>query len=302
MKLDLARRGRGAARRGPAPAGRDPVRAQRRRLLAAAPSACAATWSRSSRPTSARRPSASSGSATRSSPSPRSTRCAARCCARSTRSSIFPGSHYVTAGQRAGAGHDRHQGRAARAAGRAARPQNKLVEEQRLQQRTLYDLEMLEQMGRCKGIENYSRHLSGRAPGRAAAHADRLLPQGLPADRRRVAPDASRRSASMYKGDRSRKETLVEYGFRLPSAHRQPAAEVRGVARARAPRRSSSRPRPASTSCSAGAGRGGRADHPPHRPARPGDRGAPGRPPRSTTCWARCASGSRPASACWSPR
>ena len=105
--------------------------------------------------------------------------------------SIFPGSHYVTPGERAGAGHDRHQGGAARAAAPSCAVQNKLVEEQRLQQRTLYDLEMLEQMGRCKGIENYSRHLSGRAPGRAAAHADRLLPQGLPAARRRVAPDAA---------------------------------------------------------------------------------------------------------------
>ncbi|MEA2701191.1 MAG: excinuclease subunit, partial [Myxococcales bacterium] len=95
--------------------------------------------------------------------------------------------------------------------------QNKLVEEQRLQQRTLYDLEMLEQMGRCKGIENYSRHLSGRAPGEPPPTLLDYFPKDY-----MLFVDESHQSvpqiASMYKGDRSRKETLVDFGFRLPSA------------------------------------------------------------------------------------
>jgi excinuclease ABC subunit B len=95
--------------------------------------------------------------------------------------------------------------------------QNRLVEEQRLQQRTLYDLEMLEQMGRCKGIENYSRHLSGRKPGEPPP----TLLDYFPADCLTFV-DESHQSVpqigSMHKGDRSRKETLVDFGFRLPSA------------------------------------------------------------------------------------
>ncbi len=94
---------------------------------------------------------------------------------------------------------------------------NKLVEEQRLQQRTLYDLEMLEQMGRCKGIENYSRHLSGRAPGEPPPTLLDYFPKDY-----MLFVDESHQTipqvAAMYKGDRSRKETLVDYGFRLPSA------------------------------------------------------------------------------------
>src|SRR6185437_9994342 len=95
--------------------------------------------------------------------------------------------------------------------------ENKLVEEQRLQQRTLYDLEMLEQMGRCKGIENYSRHLSGRAPGEPPPTLLDYFPKDF-----LVFVDESHQTvpqiAAMFKGDRSRKETLVEFGFRLPSA------------------------------------------------------------------------------------
>ena len=97
------------------------------------------------------------------------------------------------------------------------RMQNKLVEEQRLQQRTLYDLEMLEQMGRCKGIENYSRHLSGRAPGEPPPTLIDYFPKDfllLVDESHQTLPQIS----AMYKGDRARKETLVEYGFRLPSA------------------------------------------------------------------------------------
>src|SRR2546421_4571176 len=97
------------------------------------------------------------------------------------------------------------------------RAANRLVEEQRLQQRTLYDLEMLEQMGRCKGIENYSRHLSGRKAGEPPPTLLDYFPEDY-----MLFVDESHQTVpqigSMFKGDRSRKETLVEFGFRLPSA------------------------------------------------------------------------------------
>jgi excinuclease ABC subunit B len=130
--------------------------------------------------------------------------------------SIFPGSHYVTPADRlsramAGIKEELRERLVELKAG------NKLVEEQRLQQRTLYDLEMLEQMGRCKGIENYSRHLSGRAPGEPPPTLLDYFPKEF-----LLFVDESHQTvpqiAAMFKGDRSRKETLVEFGFRLPSA------------------------------------------------------------------------------------
>jgi len=95
--------------------------------------------------------------------------------------------------------------------------QNKLLEAQRLQMRTTYDLEMLREMGYCGGIENYSRHLSGRAPGERPATLLDFFPQGFLTiiDESHVTLPQVR---GMYNGDRSRKETLVEHGFRLPSA------------------------------------------------------------------------------------
>jgi excinuclease ABC subunit B len=95
--------------------------------------------------------------------------------------------------------------------------QGKLVEAQRIEQRTRFDLEMLNEMGFCKGIENYSRHLSGRAPGEPPPTLiDYLPPSAL------MIIDESHvtipQVGGMYKGDRSRKENLVDYGFRLPSA------------------------------------------------------------------------------------
>ena len=97
------------------------------------------------------------------------------------------------------------------------RSQNKLVEAQRLEQRTRFDLEMIMELGYCNGIENYSRYLSGRDAGEPPP----TLFDYLPADALLVI-DESHVSVpqvdAMYKGDRSRKETLVEYGFRLPSA------------------------------------------------------------------------------------
>ncbi|WP_240126613.1 excinuclease ABC subunit UvrB [Thermomonas alba] len=95
--------------------------------------------------------------------------------------------------------------------------QNKLVEAQRLQQRTQFDLEMMAEVGYCNGIENYSRHLTGRAPGEPPP----TLFDYLPADALLVVDESHvtiPQIGAMYKGDRSRKETLVEFGFRLPSA------------------------------------------------------------------------------------
>ncbi len=94
---------------------------------------------------------------------------------------------------------------------------NKLVEAQRLEQRTLFDIEMILEVGYCSGIENYSRYLSGRAAGESPPTMFDYLP-----DDALVIVDESHvtvpQIGAMYKGDRSRKETLVEYGFRLPSA------------------------------------------------------------------------------------
>jgi excinuclease ABC subunit B len=95
--------------------------------------------------------------------------------------------------------------------------QGKLLERQRLEQRTMYDLESIEQMGFCSGIENYSRHLTGRAPGEPPPtlmdyfDSDYLL---IIDESHQTVPQIG----AMYNGDRSRKETLVEFGFRLPSA------------------------------------------------------------------------------------
>ena len=89
---------------------------------------------------------------------------------------------------------------------------------QRLKQRTEYDLEMLQEMGYCPGIENYSRILSRAGARLAAVHAAGLLPRGLPGLHRRVAHHPARRCAACTHGDRTRKISLVEYGFRLPSA------------------------------------------------------------------------------------
>ncbi|MBC7250156.1 MAG: excinuclease ABC subunit UvrB [Anaerolineae bacterium] len=97
------------------------------------------------------------------------------------------------------------------------RAQGKLLEAQRLEQRTRYDLEMLREMGYCPGIENYSRHLSGREPGQQPW----TLLDYFPADYLLFVDESHMtipQIRGMYHGDRSRKETLVEYGFRLPSA------------------------------------------------------------------------------------
>jgi excinuclease ABC subunit B len=129
---------------------------------------------------------------------------------------IYPGSHYVTeAAERLDAiqaiyGELSRRLDELRAAGR-------LLEARRLESRTLRDLEMLEQFGYCHGIENYSRHLSGRAPGEPPPCLLDYFPEDF-----LIFIDESHQTlpqiAAMYRGDRSRKKTLVEYGFRLPSA------------------------------------------------------------------------------------
>lgn len=95
--------------------------------------------------------------------------------------------------------------------------ENRLVEEQRVAQRTQYDIEMMTELGYCSGIENYSRYLSGRAPGEPPP----TLLDYLPDDALMIIDESHvtvSQVGAMYKGDRSRKENLVEYGFRLPSA------------------------------------------------------------------------------------
>ena len=103
-----------------------------------------------------------------------------------------------------------------------------MVEAQRIHQRTRFDLEMIKSMGYCHGIENYSRHFSGRLPGEAPPTLLDYFPRDF-----LLFVDESHATIpqvhGMWFGDRSRKQNLVDYGFRLPSAHGQSAAEVRGV-------------------------------------------------------------------------
>ncbi len=132
------------------------------------------------------------------------------------RVTVYPKSHYVTARETIlNVLDDIRQELRERLA--QLRDSNQLVEAQRLEQRTLYDLEMMQELGYCNGIENYSRYLSGRNPGQPPPTLMDYLP-----DNALVFIDESHATipqlGAMYRGDRSRKETLVEYGFRLPCA------------------------------------------------------------------------------------
>jgi excinuclease ABC subunit B len=132
------------------------------------------------------------------------------------KATIYPASHYVT-------GQDRMKQAVLgirlelKERLKELRDQRRLLEAQRLEQRTLYDLELLEEMGFCPGIENYSRHLTGRQPGEPPPTLLSYFPNDflLVIDESHVTVP---QIGGMYRGDRSRKETLVEYGFRLPSA------------------------------------------------------------------------------------
>ncbi|MDR2055772.1 MAG: excinuclease ABC subunit UvrB [Desulfovibrio sp.] len=129
---------------------------------------------------------------------------------------IFPASHYVSA-------HDNLRRAAADIRRELAerlvwfRERGKLVEAQRLEQRTQLDLEMIEELGYCNGIENYTRHLDGRKPGEPPSCLLNYFPRDflLFVDESHITVP---QVGGMYKGDRSRKQTLVDYGFRLPSA------------------------------------------------------------------------------------
>ncbi|MEE8211536.1 MAG: excinuclease ABC subunit UvrB, partial [Acidiferrobacterales bacterium] len=133
-----------------------------------------------------------------------------------TRTTIYPKTHYVTPRETllnaVGQIQDELRQRLDE-----LRRQDKLVEAQRLETRTRFDLEMIQEVGYCAGIENYSRYLSGRAAGEPPP----TLMDYLPADALLVIDESHvtvPQLGGMYRGDRSRKETLVEYGFRLPSA------------------------------------------------------------------------------------
>ena len=129
---------------------------------------------------------------------------------------IYPASHYVTPKEKL---ERAIEGIRAELIPRLdeLRSKGQLLESQRLEQRTLFDLEMLEELGRCKGIENYSRHLSGRDPGEPPPTLIEYFPKEwlLIVDESHVAIP---QLGGMYRGDRARKETLVDFGFRLPSA------------------------------------------------------------------------------------
>jgi len=132
------------------------------------------------------------------------------------RITVFPKSHYVTPRVRVleACEHIRNELRERLA---QLRELDKLVEAQRLEQRTVFDLEMMQELGYCNGIENYSRYLSGAQPGEPPPTLINYLPPNalMILDESHVMVP---QLGAMYKGDRSRKETLVEYGFRLPSA------------------------------------------------------------------------------------
>jgi excinuclease ABC subunit B len=132
------------------------------------------------------------------------------------RFTIYPGTHYVTPRERVIGAVDQIRNDLRERLGQL-RDASKLLEAQRLEQRTMFDMEMMQEVGYCAGIENYSRYLSGRNPGDPPP----CLFDYLPRDALLIIDESHQtipQLGAMYKGDRSRKETLVEYGFRLPSA------------------------------------------------------------------------------------
>jgi excinuclease ABC subunit B len=130
--------------------------------------------------------------------------------------SVFPASHYVTGAEKMKIALQTIEEELEKRL-KELRGENKLLEAQRLEQRTNFDLEMMQEMGYCQGIENYSRHLTGRAPGEAPYCLLDYFPDDflLVIDESHVTIPQIR---GMYEGDRSRKQSLIEHGFRLPSA------------------------------------------------------------------------------------
>ena len=135
---------------------------------------------------------------------------------RPQRMCLYPASHYVTGPDRM---KETVEGVRQELGTRLAefRLAGKMLEAQRLEQRTLYDIEMMSEMGTCQGIENYSRYLTGRSPGETPPTLLHYFPKDFIAfiDESHVSVS---QVGAMYRGDRSRKETLVDFGFRLPSA------------------------------------------------------------------------------------
>ncbi len=133
-----------------------------------------------------------------------------------SQATIFPASHYATTKDRMRRAIDAIRSELLGSL-IDLRSKNMLLEAQRLEQRTLFDLEMLETVGSCKGIENYSRHLTGRLPGEPPPTLLDYFPKDF-----LIFVDESHQTipqiGAMYRGDRSRKETLVSHGFRMPSA------------------------------------------------------------------------------------
>ena len=187
---------------------------------------------------------------------------------------VYANSHYVTPQADAAAGDQAHQGRAEAAPRRARTPTASLLEAQRLEQRTLFDMEMMEATGSCAGIENYSRYLTGRKPGEPPPTLFEYLP-----DNALVFVDESHvtvpQIGGMFRGDYRRKATLAEYGFRLPSCmdNRPLRFEEWDAMRPQTRLRLGHARR-----LGAGADRRRlrRAGDPPHRPDRSAGRGAPG--------------------------
>jgi excinuclease ABC subunit B len=132
------------------------------------------------------------------------------------RFTVYPGTHYVTPRERLIGAVDQIR-EDLRSRLKELREAGRLLEAQRLEQRTMFDMEMMKEVGYCAGIENYSRYLSGRAPGEPPPCLFDYLPKNsllIIDESHQTIPQLG----AMYRGDRSRKEVLVEYGFRLPSA------------------------------------------------------------------------------------
>ena len=197
-------------------AGGDPVRAERHRFPPRAPSGCGAISWRSFRPMTTSVRSASSFSATAIEAISEIDPLRGVVIQRLTKCAIYPASHYVATRETLERAVEQIRLELEERI-RWFREQNMLLEAQRIEQRTFFDIEMMEEMGFCQGIENYSRYFDGRRPGEPPYTLIDYFPEDFV-----LFVDESHITVSqvggMYRGDRSRKETLVSYGFRLPSA------------------------------------------------------------------------------------
>ena len=144
-----------------------------------------------------------------------------------THAAIFPASHYVVPAEQIRRAADAIEEELEERV-KYFKSEDKLLEAQRIAERTNFDIEMLKETGFCSGIENYSRHLSGLKPGQPPYTLMDFFKDDF-----LIIIDESHKTlpqiGAMYHGDQSRKHTLVDYGFRLPSAPGQPAVELSGV-------------------------------------------------------------------------